>query len=235
MSTVLDIPKAEKPLLSGSSIVTVERPVHLAHMRCVGRVTVGAYSYGNVDTITYDADIGRFSSIGHRVIIGPIEHPTDWLSSSGFSWGDTVFEPYGGYRAMVSSERFPANSARTSIGNDVWIGAGAIIKRGVTIGNGAIIGAGAVVTKDIPPYAIYAGAPAKIIRPRFNEATIARLQNLQWWNYVLDREALANPRYSKVEDSISVIEDAVAAGKIDRLRPQQATITTNGANQVISL
>jgi len=208
--------------------------VHLAHMRCVGNLTIGAYTYGNVDTLTYDADIGRFCSIAHRVIIGPIEHPTDWLSSSGFAWNDTVFTPYGQYRAMVSTEKLERNFERTTIGNDVWIGASAIIKRGVTIGYGAIVGAGAVVVKDVPPYAIVGGTPAKTIRYRFDEETIARLLNLQWWDYTLDREALRNPQYSDVMDSISRIEDAIAEGRISRLLPQRVTITTNGADQVIS-
>ena len=71
---------------------------------------------------------------------------------------------------------------RTVIGNDVWIGKRAIIKAGVKIGDGAVVGAGAVVTKDVPPYAIVAGVPAKIIKYRFDEDTIAQLLKTKWWN-----------------------------------------------------
>lgn len=226
-------PKAEKPLPVGSSIVTIERPVNLCQMRCAGRVSVGAYSYGNADSLTYDADIGRFCSIAQRVIIAPYEHPTDWLSSSGFAWGDNVFSSVSEYREMVSPEKFPKNSLRTTIGNDVWIGAGATIKRGVTVHDGAIVGAGAVVTKDVQPYAIVGGVPAELIRYRFDEVTIARLLKLKWWNYALDRKALLNPKYSDVKDSINRIEDAIAAGTIKRLTPEVVTITTSGVNQSI--
>ena len=70
---------------------------------------------------------------------------------------------------------------RTTIGHDVWIGANVSIKAGVTVGNGAVIGMGSVVTKDVPPYAIVAGVPAKVIRYRFDDDTIARLQAARWW------------------------------------------------------
>jgi lipopolysaccharide biosynthesis protein len=69
------------------------------------------------------------------------------------------------------------------IGNDVWIGAGALLKRGITVGHGAVIGARALVTRDVPPYAIVAGSPARIIRYRFDEETIARLLSLAWWRF----------------------------------------------------
>jgi tetrahydrodipicolinate N-succinyltransferase len=71
---------------------------------------------------------------------------------------------------------------RTSIGHDVWIGHSAIIMSGVKVGNGAVVGAGAIVTKDVPPYAIVAGNPAKIIRYRFTEEVIADLMEIKWWN-----------------------------------------------------
>jgi acetyltransferase-like isoleucine patch superfamily enzyme len=67
------------------------------------------------------------------------------------------------------------------IGNDVWIGTGAIILRGLSVGDGAVIGAGAVVTKDVPPYAIVAGNPARVIKYRFEEAVIKRIQASKWW------------------------------------------------------
>lgn len=75
----------------------------------------------------------------------------------------------------------------TTIGNDVWIGWGVLIKGGVTIGNGAVIGARSVVTKDVPPYAVVAGVPAKVIKYRFEQEKIDLLQQLQWWNWDIDR------------------------------------------------
>ena len=75
----------------------------------------------------------------------------------------------------------------TTIGNDVWIGWGVLIKGGVTIGNGAVIGAYSVVTKDVPPYAVVAGVPAKVIKYRFEQEKIDLLQQLQWWDWDIDR------------------------------------------------
>jgi acetyltransferase-like isoleucine patch superfamily enzyme len=75
----------------------------------------------------------------------------------------------------------------TRIGNDVWMGQGAIILSGVTVGDGAIIGAGAVVSRDVPPYAIVAGNPAQVVRHRFAPSTIEFLLNLQWWDWPLEK------------------------------------------------
>ena len=81
-----------------------------------------------------------------------------------------------------------------TIGNDVWIGRNVIIISGVKIGDGSVIGAGSVVTKDVPPYAIAAGNPAKIVRMRFDEETIKKLLKIEWWNWSLER-VLANLPY----------------------------------------
>jgi len=79
------------------------------------------------------------------------------------------------------------NKGDTIIGNDVWIGYEAVIMSGVTIGDGAIIGARAVVTKDVPPYSIVGGVPAKQLKMRYDESTINKLQNMQWWNWSKDK------------------------------------------------
>jgi virginiamycin A acetyltransferase len=75
----------------------------------------------------------------------------------------------------------------TRVGNDVWIGYGSTVMPGVTIGDGAIVGSCSVVTKDVPPYAIVGGNPAKVIRYRFDEVTIARLLELRWWDWPIER------------------------------------------------
>ena len=79
--------------------------------------------------------------------------------------------------------------SKTTIGNDVWIGNGAIVINGVKVGDGAIIGAGAVVTKDVPPYCIVVGSPARVIKKRFDDAVIERLLKVQWWNWPLEKIA----------------------------------------------
>ena len=99
---------------------------------------------------------------------------------------------------------------KISIGNDVWIGEGAFIRRGVTIGDGAVIAARSVVTKDVPPYAILGGIPAKLIRFRFDAEVIDKLLQLQWWSYGLS--ALKGVDFTDVGQAISVIDRNIASG-----------------------
>lgn len=128
-----------------------------------------------------NTDIGKFCSIANNCIIGGPEHPTQFVSTS------PVF--YGGYRRPWRLKRIKLGSLewnsykhRTIIGNDVWIGNNVIIKSGISIGSGAVIGAGAVVTKDIPPYEIWAGVPAKKIKNRFSEDIVSELLRSAWWD-----------------------------------------------------
>lgn len=139
---------------------------------------IGDFTYCSYDSKIYKANIGKFCSIASRVTIGAAEHPMDWISTS------PVFENVknSGTNVKFAIEKLPPVKT-TIIGNDVWIGEGAMIKQGVTIGNGAVIGAMAMVTKDVPPYAIVAGIPAKIIKYRFDENTIKELQKIEWWNF----------------------------------------------------
>lgn len=140
--------------------------------------TIGRYSYVSYNSKLINTKVGAFCSIADHVYIGGNEHPIEWVSTS------PVFQ---NIKNSGSSTRFARHEITrplcTDIGNDVWIGHAAIIKAGVKIGNGAIIGAGAVVTKDIPPYAIAIGVPAKIIRYRFNDDIIKELQETEWWNF----------------------------------------------------
>lgn len=138
--------------------------------------SVGRYSNCGYDCQILECTIGNFCSIAADVVIGSDEHPMHWVSMS------PVFE---NVKNSGSTERFaklPLPTAkRTIIGNDVWIGYGAIIKRGINIGTGAVIGAGAVVTKNVEPYAIVAGCPAKLIRYRFEESLRLKLLESKWW------------------------------------------------------
>ena len=124
-----------------------------------------------------NAEIGSYCSIANHVIIGGGMHPMDWVGTSPvFYYGkDSVKAKF--------SEHIRLEPKRTYIGNDVWIGERAMIKQGVTIGHGAVIGMGSIVTKDVLPYTIVAGSPAKEIRKRFDEITIEKLLKIQWWNF----------------------------------------------------
>lgn len=141
-------------------------------------IRIGAYSYFRSDIrIGCLASMGRFCSIARGVIIGDTAHPTDWVSSHPF----TYVTKYTG-KAELMQDCGQVQKPPPIIGHDVWIGLNAVIMNGVTIGNGAIVGAGAVVTKDVPCYAIVGGVPAKVIRYRFPDALIERLQAIRWYD-----------------------------------------------------
>jgi len=132
--------------------------------------------------------IGSFCSIGTGVsfmMAGNQGHRMDWISTFPFFYtGEPEF-------ATALDGYEPAGD--TVIGHDVWIGAEAMIMPGVTIGSGSIIGSRAVVTKDVEPYSIVTGVPAKMIRKRFSDDEIAQLEEMAWWNWPVERLSQAQP------------------------------------------
>lgn len=123
--------------------------------------------------------IGSFCSIGSGaafIMAGNQGHRNDWISTFPFFWMSEV-------PAFDGAENGFQPAGDTVIGNDVWIGSEAIVMPGVTIGDGAVIGARALVTKDVEPYTMIGGNPAKIIRKRFNDADIAKLLEIRWWDW----------------------------------------------------
>ena len=130
--------------------------------------------------------IGKFCSIacGVKFLLTSANHTMQSLSTYPFP---LFFEEWGLNKADVTQAW--DNKGDIFVGNDVWIGYEAVIMAGVTIGDGAVIGCRAVVTKDVPPYTIVGGVPAKPIRKRFPDETIDRLQSMQWWNWSRERIA----------------------------------------------
>lgn len=137
--------------------------------------SLGKYSYIARNTLVQNTEIGAFCSISENCNIGLPSHPINFLSTSPVFLKGT--NPVRKNFLNVKYESCP----KTFIGNDVWIGADVKIKSGITIGNGAVIGAGAVVTKNIPDFAVVGGVPAKIIKYRFDDETISKLLDSNWW------------------------------------------------------
>lgn len=140
-------------------------------------VEIGDYTYINGGYIFF-AKIGKFCSIAFDVCLGPGEHHIDRVST--FPLKNRVCD------INNFSEDFP-EPKYCIIGNDVWIGTKVTILQGVKIGNGAIIASGAVVTKDVEPYSIVGGVPAKLMKYRFSKDIIEKLQVIQWWNWEHER------------------------------------------------
>jgi len=170
------------PLVKLFPSATLEAPVSLYGNTIVSRnVKIGAFSYINGGTTIFPkVEIGRYCSFGKQLEIGADNHPMDWLSSSSFQYGIKVHFPHYSYEGKQITRKSKIE-LKTVIGNDVWIGSSAIIRRGIKVGDGAVIGAGAVVVKDVPPYAIVGGVPAKVLKYRFDKETIVKLLKLQWW------------------------------------------------------
>lgn len=201
-----------------NGIVLVEQPAIVDVCDFRGKNRIGSFSYTNVGCIIYSASIGRYTSIGHKVLIGPSEHPVDRLTTHGFAFNDIgTFKHDEQFMSMVVEDEFAFNAQRTTIGNDVWIGANSFIRRGVTIGDGAIVAAGAVVLEDVPPYAICVGVPARVIKYRFPEKTVERLLALKWWEYILKSEDLSGIDYKQIDKSIEIIGEAIASDKIQKI------------------
>ena len=141
-------------------------------------VQVGKYSRIGVHCQVTNAKIGNFTAIGKDTVITVGQHPTNYLTfhSIFYKKGN-----WGWHDDWVAPIEFHSGK-KVTIGNDVWIGRQCIIMDGVNIGDGAIVATGAVVTKDVPPFAVVGGVPAKIIRYRFPKEVIDRLEEIQWWN-----------------------------------------------------
>lgn len=140
--------------------------------------TLGRFSYINNESKVLMTDVGRYSCIGPECLIGGLgAHPVDRISTHRMFYSKDFPE----WDLYCFAENF-VEKKRTRIGHDVWIGARAIVMDGVTVGNGAVIAAGSIVTRDVAPYQIVAGVPAKIIRHRFSPEVVDAFLAEAWWN-----------------------------------------------------
>jgi acetyltransferase-like isoleucine patch superfamily enzyme len=149
---------------------------------------IGDYTYGAPDIFDWAHDddiasapttlkIGKFCSIADAKIVLGSEHRPDWVSTYPFNALSPNFRHIKGH---------PSTRGDVTIGNDVWIATGVTILSGVTIGDGAVVGANSLVIKDVPPYTMVGGVPAKVIKKRFSDEIIAKLEKIKWWDLPIE-------------------------------------------------
>ncbi|MEI9427894.1 DapH/DapD/GlmU-related protein [Mesorhizobium sp. Cs1299R1N3] len=153
-------------------------------------VIVGDFSYFERHAEAIYTTIGKFCSIAANSRINALEHPIERLTQHKVSYRPNEYFRWLGVDAAFRDRR---RSKAVTIGNDVWVGHGAVILPGIAIGNGAVIGANAVVTRDVPSYTIVAGVPAKPVRLRFAPEIAARIEALAWWDWPVEKLARAVP------------------------------------------
>lgn len=151
---------------------------------------VGEYSYGAptvLEATRAKLSVGRFTSIGQDVVVVLGNHRTDTVTTYPFKSLRRFWHTAAGTADDHSSK------GDVDIGSDVWIGQGVTILSGVRVGDGAVLAAQSVVTKDVPPYAVVAGNPARVIRLRFDDATVSQLLKIRWWDWSEDEIDAAMP------------------------------------------
>ena len=164
--------------------------------------SIGSFSYIQAGTTLSNVAIGSFCSIAGGVTLGLAAHPTHMVSTSPVFYDCEQPLP----RFLTRTRVFTVNMPRTTVGSDVWIGQGAMVKAGVNIGVGAVIGAGAIVIRDVPPYTIVACVPARSVRSRFTAEICQRLLASRWWELsTAELERLA-PEFVAPERLLAALE-----------------------------
>ena len=180
-------------------------------------ISIGAYSFTHPG-LPSSIRIGRYCSLARDIsVMGP-QHPMTRFTTSPITylprWGSFAETEFGG---AWPTERFAEMPSSPVIGNDVWMGEGVLLKGGITIGDGACVAAHAVVSKDVPPYAIVGGVPARIIRYRFDDASIERLLRLQWWKY--NYPDLPKKDWDDIAAFADALEASIAENKLQPWTP----------------
>lgn len=194
-----------------------ETRIHLAALAERWGFVIGEYSYGRPKVRFPESGarlvIGRYCSIADRVeILLGGNHRIDWVSTYPFA------AMTGHFPGAAGLEGHHATAGDVIIGHDVWLGSGCMILSGVRIGHGAVVAARAVVTRDVPPYAIVGGNPAKLIRSRFGDATVAALLDIAWWD--LPKEEI-EPLIPLLQSER--IEELIAAVRARRARSSRSS------------
>ncbi len=203
----------------GASRVIVEPPVRFLGRFLVRSTTrIGCFTEFGQHVEAQSADFGRYGEIGNNSTIGATGHPLTWLgvSSSQYKQATWGWHPAAAEAGLVDPEAGGRQSFRSVgpdrawIGNDVWLGAGVVVLRGVTIGDGCVVAANAVVTQDLPPYTICGGLPARVLKPRVPADLRDDLLDLQWWRFSPNQ--LAGVPFDDVAAAAKEVRRRVDAG-----------------------
>ncbi|EWY42572.1 acetyltransferase [Skermanella stibiiresistens SB22] len=202
---------------------------------------IGAYTYlgGGATVFRHMATIGRFCSIASNIITGQVEHPPYFLSAHPMfqgGWETTWPEINGFYQDNADTIQKSSSTyldeqqnrfGKIRVGNDVWIGEGVFLRRGIKIGDGAIIASRSVVVSDVPPFSIFGGIPAKLIRLRFDVEIVVELKRLRWWDYGLS--ALAGVDFTDIEQAVQRIDDNIRTGRAEPMIPRLVRVHADGS------
>ena len=208
--------------ITNNDVLVIEPPFEFRSC-AIDASFLGAFTYigGGSTIIKNVGKIGRFCSIASNQHFGPVEHPSETISAHPMlqrewhTWKTLDAFYSQNEKELIESkkqwnlekrEKFP----KINIGNNVWIGEGVFIRQGVQVGDGAIIASRSVVTKDVPAYSIVGGNPAKVIKMRYNDSIIEKMNKLQWWNY--GTNALHGVEFHSLDKSLSKIEENISAG-----------------------
>lgn len=210
-----------KDLLSFEDTLVVEP--NSAFLTGSNLYSIGAFSY-SWSNLPVHITVGRYCSIAANVGVLGTRHPHEWMSTSSFTYDPNfvIFSRHAAERRKrYPVSRRPAVAHRIVIENDVWIGANVTLKPGITIGTGAVIAAGSIVVKDVPPFMIVGGNPAKPIKARFGDGLIDRLLKLEWWKFSFtDFDGLD---VTKPVEFLPAFEELVANGSVLAYEPKALT------------
>lgn len=189
--------------------------------------SMGAFSYSWSKLPTW-LKVGRYCSIAQGLKFMGARHPYERISSSSFTYdknfvicGQFYQDQKKGEVKDFEVQLYVVASDSTVIGNDVWIGEGVTLANGITIGDGAIIAANSHVVKDVPPYAIVGGNPAKFIKMRFDDKTVERLLASRWWEY--DFTVFENKSFLDPNLALDMLEEKIALVQVEKFVPKVIT------------